>query len=219
MDLYRNSPIRLHSVVLNLVSTGATLPFYDGCAPKQREECALELTRVLLCREVAAFTACDKYASSQVQVQGWSQWFMQRLCLSLRRRPGARCQAGHRRTGADQFCPDRRLMPSKPQTNWSRSILFGWSVPFRTEWFILLWKGKLSWAVLGHDTIQFGWWLPNFTEEPVASTFMVCVLLGMTLCSLVGDYQRFGETCFHIQGHLGYELTAVDFSKTLVTAC
>jgi hypothetical protein len=35
---------------------------------------------------------------------------------------------------------------------------------------------------------------------------MVCDLLGMTPCSLVGDYQRFGENfCFHIQGLLGCE--------------
>jgi hypothetical protein len=29
MDLYINSPIRLHNVVLNQLSTGTTLPFND----------------------------------------------------------------------------------------------------------------------------------------------------------------------------------------------
>jgi hypothetical protein len=77
-------------------------------------------------------------------------------------------------TRADHFCANG-LYPSKPNV------------------LILLWKDKdtqLGYSGLRHSTV----WLviTNFTEGPVASTFMVCDL-GMTPCSLVGDYQRFGR--------------------------
>lgn len=79
---------------------------------------------------------------------------------------------------------------------------------YPSELYVSFSPGKvkiLTWAILGHDTLAHSLGITNFIEKPVAPTFILCVLLGMTPSSLVGDYQRFGETCFHIQGLLGCE--------------
>jgi hypothetical protein len=57
VDLYIHSPIRLHGIVLNKLSTGTTLPFtfYTNSAPSLQKTHCVSFKLLMLFREIIAF--------------------------------------------------------------------------------------------------------------------------------------------------------------------